>query len=383
MTVYAIPAAGNTGTVTINVNGLGSVAVTKNGSAALSGGELLTGAVAQLQYDGTRFQVLNGLPGWIDNGSVLTTLPGRTVKMGTTAPSSAPSGSLATGGNHYLPGSLGTGNVQAGGGVWGYGIFADSAGSATANSAISGAGSTVLGGASAMITGAPPSPGQIYWMSNWYCPVVGCDYFLRNGGSAGLWMNITDQGGNRGEGFAGDLIEVTAPAGTAGTHIPWIQSRHVYAATRHTVLGPFGTADNGVDTLQVVGSVAATSPGISCLQYPCKVGSISATYTATTSTIPLVSSTNGGLYRADYYLWSSSTYSGVGGTCTIQLAVSSNGTYGTSRTSTPILLTGASDINGSMVFQLGASGTIVGNVTIVAASPTGNCNIAISAQQVQ
>lgn len=84
MTVYAIPAAGNTGAVTINVNGLGSVAVTKNGSAALSGGELLTGAVAQLQYDGTRFQVLNGLPGSIDNGSVLTTLPGRTVKVGTT-----------------------------------------------------------------------------------------------------------------------------------------------------------------------------------------------------------------------------------------------------------------------------------------------------------
>lgn len=98
MTVYVIPAAGNTGSVTINVNGLGSVPVTKNGPAALSGGELLTGALAQLQYDGTRFQVLNGSQGWIDNGSVLTTLPGRIVELGTTVlPASTPISVLAYG----------------------------------------------------------------------------------------------------------------------------------------------------------------------------------------------------------------------------------------------------------------------------------------------
>ena len=64
--MYVIPAAGNTGATMINVNQLGSLALTKNGSAALSGGELQAGAVAQLLYDGIRFQMVNGVPGWMD-----------------------------------------------------------------------------------------------------------------------------------------------------------------------------------------------------------------------------------------------------------------------------------------------------------------------------
>ena len=93
MTVYVIPAAGNTGASTINVNGLGVVALTKNGSASLSGGELLVGAVAQLQYDGTRFQLLN-VPAstssagaiWSDDGTTVRPPTGRNVAIGTASP---------------------------------------------------------------------------------------------------------------------------------------------------------------------------------------------------------------------------------------------------------------------------------------------------------
>lgn len=50
----------NTGSVTLNVNGLGAKAVTKNGTTALSGGEIKSGAVVTVFYDGTRFQLTDG-----------------------------------------------------------------------------------------------------------------------------------------------------------------------------------------------------------------------------------------------------------------------------------------------------------------------------------
>jgi hypothetical protein len=52
----------NTSSVTLNVNGLGAKAVTKLGTTALQGGELVAGAVACVQYDGTQFQLLTGDP---------------------------------------------------------------------------------------------------------------------------------------------------------------------------------------------------------------------------------------------------------------------------------------------------------------------------------
>jgi hypothetical protein len=48
----------NTGAATINFDTLGAVAVTKNGTTALTGGELVSGTVYQLSYDGTQFQIV-------------------------------------------------------------------------------------------------------------------------------------------------------------------------------------------------------------------------------------------------------------------------------------------------------------------------------------
>ena len=50
----------NTGATTIAVNGASPVAVTKNGSTALSGGEFSSGQIALLIYDGTEYQIVGG-----------------------------------------------------------------------------------------------------------------------------------------------------------------------------------------------------------------------------------------------------------------------------------------------------------------------------------
>lgn len=53
------PTATNTGPVTINVNGLGTKAITKFGATPLVAGELASGTWASIVYDGTQFQLLN------------------------------------------------------------------------------------------------------------------------------------------------------------------------------------------------------------------------------------------------------------------------------------------------------------------------------------
>ena len=50
----------NTGAVTINIDGVGSKSITRTGSTALVAGDMVAGQVAVIEYDGTRFQLLNG-----------------------------------------------------------------------------------------------------------------------------------------------------------------------------------------------------------------------------------------------------------------------------------------------------------------------------------
>ena len=48
----------NTTASTLAVNSLTAKAITKNGATALSGGELVAGAIVQVTYDGTQFQLV-------------------------------------------------------------------------------------------------------------------------------------------------------------------------------------------------------------------------------------------------------------------------------------------------------------------------------------
>jgi hypothetical protein len=50
----------NTTAVTLNIDGVGVKAVTRTGSTALVAGDMVTGQVVLVEYDGTRFQLLNG-----------------------------------------------------------------------------------------------------------------------------------------------------------------------------------------------------------------------------------------------------------------------------------------------------------------------------------
>jgi hypothetical protein len=50
----------NTGAVTINVDGIGSKAITRTGTTALVAGDMVAGQAIEIIYDGTRFQLVNG-----------------------------------------------------------------------------------------------------------------------------------------------------------------------------------------------------------------------------------------------------------------------------------------------------------------------------------
>lgn len=56
--VRLVAANTNSGAVTLNVNSIGATAVTKNGTAALVGGELVAGQEYLLGYDGTQWQIV-------------------------------------------------------------------------------------------------------------------------------------------------------------------------------------------------------------------------------------------------------------------------------------------------------------------------------------
>lgn len=69
MTLSFIPVNTNTGAVTIDVDGLGAKNIYVGSSSALSGGELVAGRIALVEYDGTRFQLYQSS---IADGAVTT-----------------------------------------------------------------------------------------------------------------------------------------------------------------------------------------------------------------------------------------------------------------------------------------------------------------------
>ncbi len=65
----------NTTSVTLNVDGLGAKAITKDGTGALTAGDLTAGDVALIVYDGTRFQLVSasyGVSSWAGGTTGLT-----------------------------------------------------------------------------------------------------------------------------------------------------------------------------------------------------------------------------------------------------------------------------------------------------------------------
>ena len=54
-----VAASTNTGAATINLNSLGAKSITKSGTTALVAGDIVSGQVYLIEYDGTRFQLIN------------------------------------------------------------------------------------------------------------------------------------------------------------------------------------------------------------------------------------------------------------------------------------------------------------------------------------
>lgn len=54
-----VASGANTGAVTVNVSGLGAKNLTKEGTVALAAGDIASGAVVRIQYDGTQFQLVS------------------------------------------------------------------------------------------------------------------------------------------------------------------------------------------------------------------------------------------------------------------------------------------------------------------------------------
>lgn len=71
-----VASGANTGPVTVAVSGLTTKAITKNGSTALVAGDIPSGALVTISYDGTQFQMVNAIG--TDFGTYTGTLTGCT-----------------------------------------------------------------------------------------------------------------------------------------------------------------------------------------------------------------------------------------------------------------------------------------------------------------
>jgi hypothetical protein len=89
---FSFLAAGtNTGATTLNINSIGAKPVTKNGTNALTGGEITSGAVVEVLYDGTEFQITSQL------------IPAGVIVMWSGSIVSIPSGWYLCDGNNSTP----------------------------------------------------------------------------------------------------------------------------------------------------------------------------------------------------------------------------------------------------------------------------------------
>ena len=73
----------NTGATTINLNSLGAKSITKSGTTALVASDIVSGQIYLIEYDGTRFQLIN--PSTSSPSGILPIANGGTGTTGTTA----------------------------------------------------------------------------------------------------------------------------------------------------------------------------------------------------------------------------------------------------------------------------------------------------------
>jgi hypothetical protein len=112
MTLSFVPANTNSGAVTLDLDGLGAKNIFVGSSTALSSGDLVAGRIAQIQYDGTRFQLYQSS---IADGSITTPkIVNSAVTTAKIADANVTAGKLAAG---AAVSNIGFTPVQQGGGT--------------------------------------------------------------------------------------------------------------------------------------------------------------------------------------------------------------------------------------------------------------------------
>lgn len=203
-TFHFVAAGANTGATTLNINGLGAKAITKAGVVALSANDILSGAVYQVVYDGTQFQLGQIPAGTLINTQIFTATGTYTPTAGTKSVVVELQGGGGAGGGSAATG-VGQISIGAGGGAGGYAksrltsgfsgvtvtIGAAGANAVGANGGAGGASTfgglmTANGGAGGFVDG-PSAP-----------PFLNHGYAAGGSASGGNMLNISGQPGSIG-----------------------------------------------------------------------------------------------------------------------------------------------------------------------------------------
>jgi hypothetical protein len=107
---YFVAAGANTGAVTLNIDGLGAKTVTRDGATALAAGDINSGEIVVVIYDGTRFQMINAA-----NSFGNTTINGTLTVTGNTGLQANVSitSALSVGGTFNVTGAAALGSTLA------------------------------------------------------------------------------------------------------------------------------------------------------------------------------------------------------------------------------------------------------------------------------
>lgn len=109
-TFQFVAEAANTDAAVINVSSVGEKAITKTGATALTAGDIANGALIQVVYDGTQFQLIS--TSGVDVGSGILTGDNTFTGTNTFSGTAAVTGSLTFGGGTVIP--IGTIQMYAG-----------------------------------------------------------------------------------------------------------------------------------------------------------------------------------------------------------------------------------------------------------------------------
>jgi hypothetical protein len=162
---YFVAAGANTGAVTLNIDSLGAKSVTRDGSTALVAGDIASGEVVMVVYDGTRFQTIgpntfNGTLPVANGGTGQTSYTNGQLLIGNTTGNTLTKATLTAGANITI--TNGAGSIT----IAGTSLPAMNIVSGTSQTAVA-SNHYVLTNAAATTVTLPASPtaGDVVWVT--------------------------------------------------------------------------------------------------------------------------------------------------------------------------------------------------------------------------